>query len=224
MSKKVCVIVGFGQGVGLGVAKAFAGAGYSLALLARNIAKVQPLVNSLTNEHGVDIELINTDAANETSLRDALALAHAEVGPADVLIYNVVAPTFVLPSALSADQLVSDFRANVVGALVATQAVLPAMRERGSGTILFTGGGWAHYPSAQASAISIGKAGLRSLAFTLNEELAGSGIRAGMLSIMGAVAPGTPFDPEVIGDAFLVRVQEPGPTFAPEVLFHGRQP
>jgi NAD(P)-dependent dehydrogenase (short-subunit alcohol dehydrogenase family) len=110
---------------------------------------------------------------------------------------------------------------NVIGALVAAKAVLPAMRSQGQGSLLFTGGGWAHYPWDEASSISIGKAGLRSLTLTLAQELANTGIRVGMLSIMGQVALNTPFAPDRIGAAFLELYRQPTAEFQSETLFHG---
>jgi len=139
----------------------------------------------------------------------------------EVLVYNAVVPTFGKPSTLSASQLVNDFRIDVAGALVATQTVLPSMRSRRKGCILFTGGGWAHYPWDEAASIGIGKAGLRSLALVLAQELENSGIRVGLISIMGHVALGTPFDPDSVGQAFLKAYERPQSEHEPELLFKG---
>jgi NAD(P)-dependent dehydrogenase (short-subunit alcohol dehydrogenase family) len=87
--------------------------------------------------------------------------------------------------------------------------------------ILFTGGDWAHYPWDEAAEIAVGKAGLRSLTLTLAHELAATNIRAGMVSIMGQVAPNTPFDPDRIGEALLELHQQSTADFQPELMFKG---
>jgi short-subunit dehydrogenase len=108
------------------------------------------------------------------------------------------------PSAIWFAQLIKDFQVNVAGALVAVQQVLPAMKAKGRrGTILLTGGGLALCPAADAASLAIGKAGMRSLAFTLAQELKDSGIRVGTVTICGTVQPGTHFDPDAIAQAYL---------------------
>jgi short-subunit dehydrogenase len=218
--KPLCIIVGFGTGVGMGIAEAFGKDGFQLGLIARNPLKYANVLKFLS-EAGIEARIEAADVSDEQSLIDAIDKLQQEIGTAEVLIYNAVSPTFGKPTTLTATQLAQDFRVNVVGALVAAKAVLPAMQTKGQGNLLFTGGGWAHYPWDEASSISIGKAGLRSLALTLAQELAGTEIRVGMVSIMGQVAPGTPFDPSKIGAAFLELYRQPTDKFQSEVLFQG---
>lgn len=219
MVKPVCLIVGYGPGVGHGVATAFAAAGFDLVVASRDPAKYASSIAELETL-GSKTQAIAMDAADTTALAKTIISA-SEMSHLEVLVYNAVVPTFVKPTQLDAEQLASDFRVNVVGALAATQAVLPGMTRRGKGRVLFTGGGWAHYPSDQAASPSIGKAGLRSLAVTLGQELAGSPVRVGLVSIMGEVAAGTPFDPEKIGAAFLSMAQRPDEGYETEMMFTG---
>jgi NADP-dependent 3-hydroxy acid dehydrogenase YdfG len=109
----------------------------------------------------------------------------------------------------------------VAGALAAALAVLPAMQARGEGSLLFTGGGFAHHPSAATSSIGIGKAALRALALCLAEELAPTPLRVGLLSIMGMVRAGGLFDPLRIGEAFLALHHRLAEDPSPEALFRG---
>jgi hypothetical protein len=55
---------------------------------------------------------------------------------------------------------------------------------------------------ARVASLSIGKAGIRSLAFTLNEELAPQGVFVGTVTICGYVKPGTFFDPDRIAESY----------------------
>ncbi|MGF1572086.1 MAG: SDR family NAD(P)-dependent oxidoreductase [Sumerlaeia bacterium] len=228
MPKQLCVIIGFGAGVGAGAAKAFANAGYHLALLSRTPAKTEAVVSEISStvqaggqSNSISIETYACNAGSEESLRAALNVVKEQQGEPTVLIYNAVAPTFVMPTQLTAEQLNNDFKVNVAGALVAALTVLPQMQSVKAGSLLFTGGGWAHYPAAIAASPSIGKAGLRSLAFTLAEELQGSGIKVGLLSIMGSVERGTDFDPDEIGKGFLKLHQAPVEGFEVEHFFKG---
>lgn len=218
MDKKICLIIGFGPGVGLGVAKAFGALGYSLALLSRNPQKSAAQLAEL-KQLGYPLKPYTVDAGDESSLRSVIALATADLGPVEVLIYNAVAPTFVSPTQLTAEKLVEDFRVNVAGALAATLEVLPAMRELGKGTILFTGGGWSLYPWHVAASPSIGKSGIRSLAYTLGQELAESTIHVGTVTILGEVKADTHFSPDKIAQAYVELHQQTPGNFTTEIQY-----
>ena len=199
---KTAVIIGYGPGVGAASAQAFAAEGYALALLARNTGKVEAAAHALT-EAGQKAHAFPADAADEASLTQALHAAREALGDPEVLLYNAAhwRPGPVL--SVSAEDLVVDVRTCVAGALTAARIVTPAMRAAGRGSILFTGGGFALYPSPMAPALSIGKAGIRALAHMLAEELAPDNIRVGTVTIMGVVTPGTALAPEKVAEAFI---------------------
>lgn len=206
-----CIIVGFGPGLGAAIARRFAREGFAVLGLSRDPMRQADLVTA-------GITLAAADAAEATGLAAALA------GGADVLVYNAYRATIVAdPSTLDPAELVADFRVNVAGALAAVQAVLPGMRARGAGSLIFTGGGLALDPTGwlPAASLAIGKAGLRSLAQTLHAELAPQGIHAGMVTVAGTVAPGTAFDPDRIADAFFDLHRDPRGAFRAEIIFRG---
>jgi short-subunit dehydrogenase len=88
----------------------------------------------------------------------------------------------------TADSLTKDFKINVAAALTAIQLALPDMEKNNTGTILFTGGGLALKPSADYGSLSIGKAGLRSLAELLHEALKPKNIYVGTVTVCGYVS------------------------------------
>jgi short-subunit dehydrogenase len=92
---------------------------------------------------------------------------------------------------------------NITGAKVAADTVLPLLRD-GRGSLLFTGGGLALAPSADYTALSVGKAGLRAFAQALHEDQRGSGVHVSSVTIAGYIGSGEPrFDPETIAQAYL---------------------
>ena len=218
MKNTLCIIIGFGAGVGMGLARAFGKEGCSLALLARDPNRHSAAIAEL-EEAGYTVRAYPADAGDEASLKSAIAAAESDLGGTHVLLYNAIAPTFVKPTGLSAEKLVADFRVNVAGALTSTLAVLPGMQARGHGTILFTGGGWALQPWDQAASPSIGKAGLRSLAHTLAQELTPAGIHVGTVTITGQVAEGTHFSPDNIAAAYLKLHRQPAGAFETEIVY-----
>lgn len=169
MSQGICVIVGAGPSLGMAVARRFGREGYRLALLARRPEQLADYVGQLRQD-GIDAHGYAADAGDEPSLRQAFGRIRERLGPVDVLIYNAVVVRSTHPAELEIETLVADFRVNVAGALASAQQVLADMRERRGGTIIFTGGGLALNPLAQYASLSIDKAALRNLTFTLSEE------------------------------------------------------
>jgi NAD(P)-dependent dehydrogenase (short-subunit alcohol dehydrogenase family) len=219
-SKGPAIIIGYGPGVSSAVAEAFADEGYPLALIARDPAKLDAAVGAL-GARGIRAQAFAADAGDAASLTRALDAVRDVYGDAEVLLYNAAnwRPGPVLGT--TPESFVEDFRVCVTGALVAARALAPAMIAAGRGTLLFTGGGLALYPSPQAPSLSVGKAGIRALALMLAEELAPKGIRVGTVTIAGEVAPGTAFAPERIAEAFVsLHRGKPDPKTA-EILFKG---
>ncbi|MCB9640020.1 MAG: SDR family NAD(P)-dependent oxidoreductase [Myxococcales bacterium] len=202
MTKPLCSIVGVGPGIGMAVARRFAQEGFQLALLARNPQKLQGYVEEL-HKAGYEAHAFPTDAADEDSIHQSFYRLHEELGTkTSVLIYNAAALNQGLPSELIYDDAVQDFRVNVLGAAVSAQAVLPTMREKRRGTILFTGGGLATTPFPQYASLSIGKAGIRNLTYSLAGEVAEDGIHVATVTVCGFVKEGTRFDPDTIAEAY----------------------
>lgn len=193
----LAAIVGVGPGIGLGVARKFAREGFRVALVARKLEKVAGYAEQFRVE-GLEAHAFAGDASQPGSLEAALDAAQAQLGASKVLVYNAAAYNPGIPSGLRREVLLDGFTVNVVGALEATRAVLDGMRKNASGTVLFTGGGLALNPSKDYASLGIGKAGLRSLAYSLAQELGPDGIHVATVTVAGSVRPGGAFDPDKI--------------------------
>lgn len=219
-AKGPAIIIGYGPGVSAAVADAFAREGHPLGLIARDAAKLDLAVGSL-RASGFDAQGFAADAGDATALTTALDAARDALGDAEILHYNAALwrPGPVLDT--TPESFDADFKICVTGALVAARALAPAMVAAGRGTLLFTGGGLALYPSPLAPSLSVGKAGIRALALMLAAELAPRSIRVGTVTIAGEVAAGTPFAPEKIADAFLLLHRTPPDPATAEIIFRG---
>ncbi|MEC9363801.1 MAG: SDR family NAD(P)-dependent oxidoreductase [Sinimarinibacterium flocculans] len=213
-----CLIVGAGPGIGQSVAEAFAQEGYDLALLARQPQRLAGLCGELSKKSGRRIFSYAADAAAQESLLQGVAAARADLGDPEVLVYNVAQHAPGRPMNVPLDELIANFRTNVVGALIAARAVAPAMIARGRGSILFTGGGFATAPAADYSSLSMDKAALRSLTFTLAQELGAHGVHVATVTVHGFVQTGTQYDPQRIARAFVQLHHQPKGHFETEVV------
>ena len=95
---------------------------------------------------------------------------------------------------------------NVLSPIAAVRAAVSGL-EQTQGTVLLTGGGLALHPNAAIGVLSLGKAGLRTVAHLLAEDP--RGVRVRTLIIAGIVEPGGPFDPDTIADAFWALQADP---------------
>ena len=216
--KPVCLIVGAGPGIGQSVAQAFARDGHDIALAARSLDKLrafQPALDKL----GAKSKLYAVDAGDEAALRGLFEQVRTDLGDPEVLVYNPASHGTGKATTLTGERLAADFRVNVTGALVCAQEAAKGMKTRGRGTILLTGGGFAHEPAANYASLSLGKAALRNLTYTLAQELGAFGIHVATVTVYGFVQSGTHYDPARIADAYLrLHKQRPG-HFQTELVF-----
>lgn len=191
--------------------------GFEAFLVARNAEKLQAFEQTLAQE-GIRSRGYACDIADEEAFSSLLRRLAAEHPDLDILHYNASAFNPAPPTAISLPVFHSDFRINVVGALLAAQTFVPRMKERGGGTVFITGGGSALKAPAELASLSIGKAGVRNLALCLAEECAPHGIRVGTITVCGMVQPGTKYDPDHIADLFWQMYQTPASAWKREIV------
>ncbi len=216
---QVCLVVGAGPGIGSAVAMAFAKEGYGVALASRHPARLQPHCDEIRRATGRAARAYAADAADEGSLRALFTQVTAELGAPEVVIYNAASAHKGRPTTVPPQQWLEDYRANVLGALVCAQLAAGPMREAGPGSILFTGGGFAHEPSAPYASLSSDKAALRNLAYTLAQELGAYGIHVATVTVYGFLQVGTHFDPQRIAATYVRLHHQPRGKFEIEVVY-----
>jgi NAD(P)-dependent dehydrogenase (short-subunit alcohol dehydrogenase family) len=194
-------IVGAEPGLGIAIARTFGSHGYDVALISRNREKLDGLVSALESD-GIKAAAFTADVRDRRALTQALRDAAAHFGGIDVLEYSpggTAADTkLTLPSETTVEDMQFQAEFQLYGAITATQAVLPALREAGAGTLLFTTGAGSVDPVPQVGNVNAAAA-LRNWAINLNKELAGTGVYAvhvGIdVSINQSVVPGFPTAP-----------------------------
>ena len=190
----------------------------SLALLARKASSLEQYVEQLKTD-GMDAQAFSADAGDKDSLTQALTEVQKALGAPTVLVYNAAVYMPGVPTKLSPEDLITSLRINLVGALIAVQQVVPAMQQSQRGTILFTGGGLATNPSAENTALGIGKAAIRHLSFDLAQELTPKGIHVATVTIYGGVQAGTHFDPDTIAEEYWKLHVQPEGSWETEVAY-----
>jgi NAD(P)-dependent dehydrogenase (short-subunit alcohol dehydrogenase family) len=179
---KTFLSIGAGPGMGMATAERFAREGFQVILSARNPAQTKALAEQLKAQgHKADMRTV--DAGNPSSVANLVEGVEREFGGIDVVHYNAASMRAATLANQPRDSFNSDLAVNIGGAMAAAQAVVPKMAERGSGTILLTGGVLALHPHPDYLSLSIGKAGIRALAFGLFDTLKAKGIHVATVTV-----------------------------------------
>jgi 3-hydroxy acid dehydrogenase/malonic semialdehyde reductase len=161
-------VTGATSGIGRAIALELAGAGYKVYAAGRS----QTTLEDLRLAHPAI-----TPVVVEVTDRAALEIAVANL-QIDVLVNNA---GMMPPLGSFADMTMADIDAtlevNLKAAIVLTRLVVPRMRERGAGHIVFTGSVAGHAGFANIAVYSATKAALSGFAASLRADLSPHGIR-----------------------------------------------
>lgn len=221
-AKQVCTVAGVGPGVGIAVARAFARWDFAVALLARRQDQLDGYAGQIASEGGI-ARGYACDLGDADRIPSVFRTIESDLGPTRVLIYNAALWRETPAMEIEPAVFQRDLALSVTGAVACAQAVYPAMKSAGGGTILFTGGGLALAPQYGKSVPSLtaGKSALRGLAFAMAEELRADNIHVAMVTIAGQVAPGGSFDPQLIAERYWQLHSETRPDWTVETIYKG---
>ena len=212
LKDKVALIVGAGSGLSASIARTFAGAGMKVALAARSVGDIGPLMA----ETGA--KAFTADAADREAVSRLFADVGNILGDPYAVVYNASYRTrgpFVDldPAEVEKSLAVSAF----AGFLVAQEAAR-RMLPKAEGAILFTGASASVKGYAQSAPFAMGKFALRGLAQSMARELAPQGIHVAHVVVDGAIRsarrpdaaerPDATLDPDAIATSYLHLLQQ----------------
>lgn len=189
----VCLIIGAGAGIGGHVAQRFAQGGYHAALCRRTDQQgLDQLVAAIESSGGsASGYLLN--AVEENTIEERIRAVEADVGPIEVVIYNL--------GAQIGDRALEDtpakafelgWRMGTFGLFRTAQTVCPLMQQRGKGTLLVTSSTAAVRGNAGQHSHAAAMGGRRMLCQSLNAQYGPENIHVSHIIIDGPVdAPDT---------------------------------
>ena len=191
--KQVCLVLGAGAGIGGTVAKKFAKEGFHSCLCRRSDQKgLDQLVSDIEQAGGSATGyLIN--AIEDNALEELILRIEKDVGPIEVLVYNLGAQTGMkLLNETSLKEFEWGWRMANLGLFRVAKVLMPIMEDRSSGTFLVTSATAAMRGNKNQHSHAAAMGGRRLLCQTLNAEFAPKGIHVAHIVVDGMVdAPDT---------------------------------
>ena len=178
MARPVCAIVGAGEGLGRALAARFAGESFDIGLVSRSREGSSAAAEAAVSaDPEAKVGFFAADARRPETVERALHGVAAGIGKVEVLIYNVRGEFARRdPLDMTYEELEEIYRVEVVGAFAAARAVLPAMRGRGAGSVIFSSATAAFRGSATHPLYAIGKFGVRALSQSLAKAYSKDGV------------------------------------------------
>jgi NADP-dependent 3-hydroxy acid dehydrogenase YdfG len=157
------VVTGASSGIGAATARALASAGYHVFCVARRTERIEALAGEIG---GTAVTCDVTDEAQVAALAET-------VGPSlDVLLNNAGGAVGTDPVAVSnADDWRQMYEVNVIGTLLVTRALLPALVASGAGTLINLGSTAGHIAYEGGGGYTAAKHGTKVVSETLRLEL-----------------------------------------------------
>jgi NAD(P)-dependent dehydrogenase (short-subunit alcohol dehydrogenase family) len=182
----VALIIGAGDSTGGAIARRFAAGGYTACVTRRDAQKLQPLVESIEAAGGKAVAF-GSDARKEEEVIALFEQVEREVGPVEVLVFNIGAnvPSSILEE--TARKYFKIWEMACFGGFLNGREAAKRMVERGRGTIIFTGATAALRGAANFAAFAGAKHALRALAQSMARELGPRNIHVAHVVVDGAI-------------------------------------
>jgi short-subunit dehydrogenase len=162
----VFIVTGASSGIGLSTAIALSDRGANVALLARSTDALQKLAQQLPGSLPVTVDMTQFDR-----VREAVGAVHRHYGRIDGLVNNAGRSYAAAVEEIDPALFDEIFHLNVLGPIVAMQAVIPPMRAQGGGSIVNINSGTAFMTVPHYSVYSSSKRALLGFSLTARAEL-----------------------------------------------------
>jgi short-subunit dehydrogenase len=217
LEHKTVLLTGATGGLGRAIAEALAARGATLVLSSRKPDELDALARALPGDRHRRIvrDLAEPAAAEELA---------AEAGAVDALVANAGLGANGRIDKFEPERIELVVRVNLEAPIRLARALAPAMRERGSGQMVFVSSLAGKAATANGALYTATKAGLRGFALSLRQDLARDGVgvsvvcpgfirEAGLFADSGRTPPmnlGTSA-PREVGDAVVTAIERNRP-------------
>jgi NAD(P)-dependent dehydrogenase (short-subunit alcohol dehydrogenase family) len=198
--------VGVRWGVGGAVAQKFAQGGFFTVLTTRTEANATPLADAIRAQ-GNQCMIVELDLVSQDSISSAFATIRSDAGDPDVLVYNAgylegrdLPPEMELLEYIPVEMFDTAQHIASRGPFLVAKEVLPAMRQKGAGSFLFSNNSSSLRGRKRMTGQSLyyPRVMMRTLAQVLTEEYSEHGVHVANVVIDGTIdSPGTRAMPRI---------------------------
>lgn len=189
LAGKVALVTGASRGIGTAVGRGFAAEGAMVALNHPPAPQAREAATSVAyaiGEAGGKAIAVEADVTDPSAVKAMVEVVRGQLGPIEVLVVNAGLYPRQSWTSITAEEWDRVLAVNLDGAFYCCQAVYPAMRQIGRGSIITVSsvvvelglGPFVHYVSSKAALIGMTRA--------LSREVASDGIRVNCV-MLGAI-------------------------------------
>jgi uncharacterized protein len=177
---RTMLVTGASSGIGYDVAMVLGGLGVKTALMARRRAPLDELASAIRDQSGDGLVIV-ADVTKREEVTEGVHRALDEFGHLDILLNSAGILQSAAIEKMDPGDLQRMFDVNVLGTLHAIQAVIPSMRQAGSGTIVNIGSLAGRRGMPPLGGYAATKFALVGLTEALRVELFGTGVHVSLV-------------------------------------------
>lgn len=178
---KTAVITGGATGLGLAMTRCMVEAGARVVVISRS---GREKFDESCGEFGDKVCYYQGDVADTDTIPALIQTILEEQGAVDILVNNAGNHCKKPIEEMEVEDFSRVLQTHLVGSFALTRALLPQMRERKSGSVLFIASMTSYIGQPYVMGYSAAKSGVLGMVHTLSAEVAADGIR------VNAIAPG----------------------------------
>jgi NADP-dependent 3-hydroxy acid dehydrogenase YdfG len=176
LADKVALITGAGSGVGRALSLRLAQERTAVGLLGRRLEPLNSLAMEIRSAGGQAMAL-QANVTDQLAIDRAVARLAGEFGGLDFLVMSAAVGLYGPVETYSLDEWQTTFATNVTAVFLCSRAVLPIMKQRGSGHIVAIGSGAGKRGYANLAGYSASKFAVIGFMESLAEEVGPLGIK-----------------------------------------------
>jgi NAD(P)-dependent dehydrogenase (short-subunit alcohol dehydrogenase family) len=216
LSEQVVVVVGASSGIGRATALALAARGARVVCAARNALALRTLVEQVEHAGGRALA-VPTDVADPSAVQALADAAERTYGRIDTWVHLASVGVWGRVEDITDAEFERVLRVNFLGVVHGVRAALPALRRAGGGGIIGVASGEGARSMPLQAPYTASKFAVRALQDSLRMELAQTGDRISVTTVLPASID-TPFFEHARSRLGGARPKPPPPVYAPEVV------
>jgi 3-oxoacyl-[acyl-carrier protein] reductase len=184
LHQRVALVTGASSGLGLAIARALAAEGCAVAMVARRHDLLEREARDIVAQAKGRALPLAGDVTRPDDVARVTSQAAELLGPIDILVANAGGPPSTTLATTTDEQFQAALELNLLASIRLTRAVVPGMRERRWGRIIFVSSMAAKQPLGGLLLSNTARAGLLGFAKTVANECAGDNV------LVNTVLPG----------------------------------